>query len=219
MVCLLGVRRLCYPFAPEYKNSEGDISMKRSYLLVGDRSSVGGTVTDGVPMMKHHGTALTYVGAPVACPACKSTGHIVSRGPRWPGSMMGKEPALEGDICECKCAPCPTMVASQFDRYQHFDTLQLASMGYGPAGNALADEPTSEHWIRFSLKDAGSCEGLRCRAHFADGSVEEGVFDSDSSVHFDRPNASACQKVDVLLDGGQAGGQSVMSNILTAMGG
>jgi uncharacterized Zn-binding protein involved in type VI secretion len=219
MAFLQSARRPCYLFAPEYKNTEGNISMKRSYLLVGDRSSVGGTVTDGVPMMKHHGTELTYVGAPVACPACKSTGRIVPKGPRWPGSMMGKEPALEGDICECQCDPRPTMVASQFDRYQHFDAHQLASMGFGPTGNSLADEPASEHWIRFSLKDAGSCEGLHCHAHFADGSVEEGVFDSDNKVHFDRPNASVCQKVDVVLAASQTGGQSVMGNILMAMAG
>jgi hypothetical protein len=90
-------------------------------------------------------------------------------------------------------------------------------MGYGPAGNYLADEPSSEHWIRFALKDAGCCEGLRCRAHFADGSVEDGVFDADSRVHFDRPNSSACQKVEVVLDGGQVNTGSVMGSILTAM--
>jgi len=98
-----------------------------------------------------------------------------------------------------------------------FDAHQLASMGFGPTRSSLADEPASEHWIRFSLKDAGSCEGLRCHAHFADGSVEEGSFDSDNKVHFDRPNASVCQKVDVVLAAGQTGGQSVMGNILMAM--
>lgn len=131
--------------------------------------------------------------------------------------MMGKEPALEGDICVCKCSPPPVMLPSQSDMYESFESHQLASMGYGPTGNYLADEPSSEHWIRFALKDAGSCEGLRCRAHFADGSVEDGVFDADSKVHFDRPNASACQKVEVVLDGGQVNTGSVMGSILTAM--
>jgi uncharacterized Zn-binding protein involved in type VI secretion len=198
-------------------NIEGIISMRRSYLKVGDKSSADGTVIEGIPLTTHHGTELTFLGAQVTCPACHSVGRIVQKGPRWPGSMMGKEPALEGDICVCKCDSPPVMIASQSDMYESFESHQLASMGYGPAGNYLADEPASEHWIRFTLKDAGSCEGLRCRAHFADGAVEEGVFDSDSKVHFDRPNASACQRVDVVLDSSQASEQSVMDNILTAM--
>ena len=191
--------------------------MRRSYLKIGDKSSAGGTVTEGIPHTTHYGTELTFIGAQVVCPACKSVGHIVAKGPRWPGTMMGKEPALEGDICVCKCSPPPVMLPSQSDMYESFESHQLASMGYGPTGNYLADEPASEHWIRFALKDAGSCEGLRCRAHFADGSVEDGVFDNESQVHFDRPNASACQKVEVLLDGEQVNTGSVMGSILTAM--
>lgn len=191
--------------------------MRRNYLKVGDKSSAGGTVVDGVPQTTHHGTELTFLGAQVVCPACKSTGRIVQKGPRWPGTMMGKEPALEGDICVCKCDPPPVMISSQNTMYESFDSHALASMGYGPAGNYLADVPASEHWIRFAIKDAGSCEGLRCRAHFADGSVEEGVFDSANKVHFDRPNASPCQKVDVALSQNQTNAQSVMGNILMAM--
>lgn len=205
---MLPIRRL---------NIEGIIGMRRSYLKVGDKSSAGGTVIEGIPLTTHYGTELTFLGAQVYCPACKSTACIVQKGPRWPGSMMGKEPALEGDICVCKCDPPPVMIASQSDMYESFDGNALASMGYGPTGNYLTDEPASEHWIRFALKDAGSCEGLRCRAHFADGSVEDGVFDSDNKVHFDRPNALPCQHVDVVLDNSQTSGQSVMGNILMAM--
>ncbi|RKP45998.1 PAAR domain-containing protein [Trinickia fusca] len=193
--------------------------MRRSYLKIGDKSSVGGTVAEGIPKTTHYGTELTFIGAQVVCPACKSVGHIAAKGPRRPGSMMGKEPALEGDICVCKCSSPPVMLPSQSNMYESFESHELASMGYGPAGNYLADEPAGEHWIRFSLSDAGSCEGLHCRAHFADGSVEEGVFDADNKVHFDRPNASACRRVDVVLDGGRTSGQSAMGNILMAMAG
>ncbi|CAN7144507.1 PAAR domain-containing protein [Trinickia sp. LjRoot230] len=191
--------------------------MRRSYLKIGDKSSAGGTVTEGIPRTTHYGTELTFIGAQIVCPACKTVGRIVAKGPRRPGSMMGKEPALEGDICVCKCSPPPVMLPSQSNMYQSFEGQGLASMGYGPAGSYLSDEPASEHWIRFSLNDAGSCEGLRCRAHFADGSVEEGVFDADNKVHFHRPNASTCQRVDVVLDGGWTSNQSVTGNILMAM--
>jgi hypothetical protein len=57
--------------------------MERSYLKVGDKSSVGGTVIEGVPFSPHYGIELTFLGAQVICPACKSTGHIVRKGPRW----------------------------------------------------------------------------------------------------------------------------------------
>ncbi|CAG9204596.1 PAAR domain-containing protein [Burkholderia vietnamiensis] len=191
--------------------------MRRSYLKIGDKSSSGGIVTEGIPQTSHCGTELTFIGAQVTCPACKSVGNIVAKGPRWPGSMMGLEPALEGDVCVCECSPPPVMLPSQSDMYVTFESQQLESISYGPAGNYLATDPTSEHWIRFSLTDAGSCEGLRCRAYFADGSVEEGVFDGDNKVHFDRPNASTCQRVDVVLDGGETSSQSVMGNILMAM--
>ncbi|WP_205182586.1 PAAR domain-containing protein [Burkholderia sp. LMG 13014] len=191
--------------------------MKRSYLKIGDRSSAGGTVVEGIPLMTHHGTELTFIGAAVTCPACRSTGQIVAKGPRWPGDLMGKHAALEGDVCSCKCYPPPVMIASQSDMTMSFESHELASMGFGPSGNVLADEATGEHWIRFALNDKGSCEGLRCRAHFSDGSVEDGVFDSENRIHFTRPNASTCQKVEVVLDHSQDVAGSVTGSLLRAM--
>lgn len=134
--------------------------MRRSYLKVGDKSSVGGIITEGIPLTTHHGTELAFLGAKVVCPACKSTGVIVQKGPRWPDSMAGKAPALEDDICVCKFNPLPIMIASQADMYESYESHQLAGMGYGPTGLDLADEPVRKHWIGFTLKDAGSCEGL-----------------------------------------------------------
>ncbi|WP_267478579.1 PAAR domain-containing protein [Paraburkholderia saeva] len=191
--------------------------MQRSYLRVGDKSSVGGTAIEGIPFVSHEGKALTFVGAHVSCPACKSTGQIVAKGPRLPVVMMGKMRAMEGDICQCNCSPAPVMIASQSSMFETIQGHELASMGYGPTGNLLADEPTGDHWIRFALNDAGSCEGLRCRAHFSDGSMQEGVFDSDNKVHFERPNASACQKLEVVHSEPQTDGVSVVGSLLSAM--
>lgn len=63
--------------------------MKRSDLRGGDKSTASGVVVEGIPNTRDQGTELTYVGAKVACPACKSTGYIEQRGPRLPGTMMG----------------------------------------------------------------------------------------------------------------------------------
>ncbi|REE18916.1 PAAR motif-containing protein [Paraburkholderia sp. BL6669N2] len=191
--------------------------MRRLYLKVGDKSSAGGTVIEGVPSATHHGTALTFVGAQVICPACRITGHIGQKGPRWPGRIMGKDPALEGDICMCRCDPHPVMIASQDTMSQSFDSHALASMGYGLGNDALAEVAPGAHWIRFAVKDAGSCEGLRCRAYFADGSVADGVFDSGNTAHFDRPNASPCHRVEVVPGNAQESARSVMGDLLMAM--
>ena len=73
---------------------------------------------DGIPSMFHYDTPLTFLGARVSCPACKSIGRIVARGPRHPDDFMGHEPALDGDICVCKCHPAPIMISSQCDMFQ-----------------------------------------------------------------------------------------------------
>ena len=108
--------------------------VRRSLLLKGDVSSAGGVVLDGEETSKHYDTPLTYIGARVHCPACKSEGVIAARGPRWPHSIVGKEQALEGDICVCKCQPFPVMVASQFTSYEEFDEYHLGQMGFNADG-------------------------------------------------------------------------------------
>lgn len=150
--------------------------MRRSYLKVGDKSSAGGTVIEGVPLTTHHGTELTFLGAHVICPACKSTGRIVQKGPRWPGSMMGKEPALEGDICVCKCDPPPVMIASQADMYESFDGQALASMGYASNGRPLEHESkTHDQHFRIINSDGEPVEGLPYLLKSADGKTVQGT--------------------------------------------
>ncbi|MGN7982749.1 PAAR domain-containing protein [Burkholderia sp. 22313] len=114
--------------------------MRRSYLKIGDKSSAGGTVIEGIPDCFHHGTELTYLGAQVVCPACQSTGRIVPKGPRWPSNMMGHEPALEGDLCVCKCYPNPVMLASQDSMFESFEAQGLADMGFASTGLASTGE-------------------------------------------------------------------------------
>ncbi|WP_408583786.1 PAAR domain-containing protein [Paraburkholderia tropica] len=101
--------------------------MARNYLTLGDRSSAGGIVTEGIPQMLHMGKQVTFVGATVTCPACNSTGAIVAEGQRWPGSVMGKQLALDGDLCACKCYPLPKMIAGQ----------TMMTMGFESDGSAV----------------------------------------------------------------------------------
>ncbi|WP_233831976.1 PAAR domain-containing protein [Paraburkholderia sp. ZP32-5] len=112
--------------------------MRRNYLLQGDKSSVGGVVIEGIDGMSNDGRLLAFIGAAVSCPACNTTGHIVAAGPRWPGNLMGKEAALDGDLCACHCSPQPTMVASNASMGQSFETGELAAMGCHPDGSLIA---------------------------------------------------------------------------------
>lgn len=188
------------------------MSLRRSFLREGDHSTTGGTVTEGIAKMSSDGRLLTYLGAYVTCPACKNGGPIVAFGPRWPGQMMGKIAALEGDLVDCGCDRRPSMIASQDARYQTFEAHQLAAMGFTDAGRPIDEKA---HWIRFELGEQGRCEGLGCAAHFEDGSVERGIFDADNTVRFERGTGSPCKRVEVLLNNGSAANGSIIDSFLS----
>jgi uncharacterized Zn-binding protein involved in type VI secretion len=114
--------------------------MRRNVLLQGDKSSVGGVVTQGIQGTFNNGVPLAFLGAKVSCPACNTTGYIVPTGPRLAGDLMGKRVALEGDLCACRCSPQPTMCASSSGISQTIDTGALTE----PDGTAIADPANPE---------------------------------------------------------------------------
>ncbi|WP_071733850.1 PAAR domain-containing protein [Burkholderia ubonensis] len=178
--------------------------MKRSYLLVGDKSTSGGVVTAGIPNTSINGQQMTHLGATVACPACKSVGHIVPVGPRWPDGWMGQKVALEGDKVACGCQPMPVMLASQSMMFEQYDGDGLSSMGFAPSLAALPIEQWS--YIAFKANDIGSLEGLRCVAHFDDGTTASGTFDHQNTVRFENPSGKVCQRVTVSADADESSG-------------
>ncbi|WP_081765258.1 PAAR domain-containing protein [Robbsia andropogonis] len=118
--------------------------MRRNYLRQGDQSSAGGVITEGIPDAFNSGVPIAFVGAAVYCPACKTVGHVAPAGPRWPGKMMGKQVALHGDICICKCSSSPTMIAPDPSMSQSFDATQLASLGYDEYGSPTATQTATD---------------------------------------------------------------------------
>jgi len=111
--------------------------MRRYNLKEGDKATSGATVLEGIDRDTHHGVPLAFIGATLHCPACKSLGVLAGVGPRWPDTSMGKELALDGDMCVCKCTPSPRVIASQYDMYQDLESHDLESMGYTPSGIPL----------------------------------------------------------------------------------
>lgn len=55
--------------------------MRRAILKLGDKSTNGGVVTEGIDSCTHHGTPITFIGAKVWCNGCKSEGVIGWKGP------------------------------------------------------------------------------------------------------------------------------------------
>lgn len=80
----------------------------------GDKTTAGGTVIGGSPMLGNHDQPIAHEGDDVSCPVCNSTGKILCDGPRWPMTgPAGKQVALSDDLCLCHCKPLPKLVASQ----------------------------------------------------------------------------------------------------------
>ncbi|WP_321873221.1 PAAR domain-containing protein [Burkholderia ubonensis] len=173
--------------------------MRRNYLRVGDKSTAGGTVIEGIPSCTHNGTELTYIGAQVICPSCNTTGRIVPKGPRWPSSMMGKESALEGDLCVCRCYPPPTMIASQDTRYQTFESHHLAEQGFTANGLPLTPDPISNFDERVRVLDANGrpLTGVPFHIKTEVGGVHKGVTDADG--YCPRVYTTDAQNLDIAI--------------------
>lgn len=87
--------------------------MSRRFILKDDKTTHNGVVLDGIVGSSFDGRPLAYLGAPVSCHTCHTEGIIVSDGSPHTVSIMGKQVALENDLCQCKCEPLPKLVASQ----------------------------------------------------------------------------------------------------------
>jgi uncharacterized Zn-binding protein involved in type VI secretion len=85
---------------------------ERAHIYEGDHTTAGGTVIDGIDGTGYNGRRMGYIGGPVTCPACGTTGRIGRNGERFEQEFYGRVPALEHDFCLCACNPKPTLVAS-----------------------------------------------------------------------------------------------------------
>ena len=87
--------------------------MTRKFIRKGDKTDRSGIVMDGITQSLFQGEPLAYLGASVQCPACGTQGIVISDGSPRTMTVMGKQVALENDLCQCKCDPLPKLLASQ----------------------------------------------------------------------------------------------------------
>lgn len=173
--------------------------MRRYLLKKGDKSTNGGVVLEGVENCMHYGTPLTYIGAKVYCNGCKTTGVIVPKGPRWRDSMHGKEQALDGDLCVCKCTPSPIMLASQQDSFQSFDSHQLAAQSFTGNGSAMTGDYRGVYDERVRVIDANGRPVASTPYHIrtASGAVYKGL--TDSSGYCPRVYTDDAAQLDIAI--------------------
>ncbi|MHC8317862.1 PAAR domain-containing protein [Pseudomonas sp. LB3P31] len=92
--------------------------MRRYHITVGAKTTVDGTVRTGWECSSINGQFMAREGDEVYCPECDSIGKIFLDGPRLNDRMEGRQAALEGDLCSCKCDPPPKLIANQTIRSQ-----------------------------------------------------------------------------------------------------
>lgn len=173
--------------------------MRRYNIKLGDKTTNGGVVIVGDRTTTHHGTPLSYLGAKVMCSACGSVGVIVATGPRRPFSFMGKDAALDGDICVCNCHPSPELIASQNTMSESFETGELEAMGFGASGKPLVRAPTGDfdEQIRVVDHDGSPLSGVPYHIRTASGAIYKGL--TDEHGRCPRVYTTEAQQLDVAL--------------------
>ncbi|MGJ7582318.1 PAAR domain-containing protein [Variovorax sp. RHLX14] len=137
---------------------------KRFYIHVGDTTTSAGKVLTGLSTSTWHGMPNAFDGDAVECPKCGSVGQIRTVGSRISSvGSHGRQRALSGDLCLCKCSPPPRLVASQETAWtegEAGDVVMAASAGTAAATvGALAGVAFVGGW-RAGLQSAGDADPI-----------------------------------------------------------
>ncbi|WP_253699938.1 hypothetical protein [Cupriavidus pauculus] len=113
--------------------------------------------------------------------------------------MMGKEAALSGDLCACRCSPPPVMVASQSTMSQTFETHELASMGFAANGMPLKEESRGDfdELVRVVDGDGRSLCGVPFHIQTKSGTIHKGV--TDENGHCPRVCTGSCEHLEIAI--------------------
>ncbi|WP_294734654.1 S-type pyocin domain-containing protein [uncultured Pseudomonas sp.] len=95
--------------------------MRRYNITDGAKTTADGVVKAGRDGAEIEGKLIAREGDRVECPTCKSLGVIECIGPRLAQTWEGRNTALDGDLCRCKCSPPPTLIANQNLMYQNIE--------------------------------------------------------------------------------------------------
>ncbi|WNC89335.1 PAAR domain-containing protein [Paraburkholderia sp. FT54] len=160
-------------------------------MIEGDRSAAN----DGRPV--------AYQGAPIYCPSCKSEGRIINIIPYLPMALCGgKQVALEGDWCACKCEPPPPLIASRDDMFMTMDAQELAQMGYAPDGKLLEKNPKVQDEVfdrYFRFVDENGEPVSEIRVHLIDVNAQTKLVRTDGNGRTPLMSGREGQRIGVRL--------------------
>lgn len=179
----------------------------------GDHTTTGGRVLSASSTTFDNRKCMSQSGDKASCGNCEGVHPIIGSVDTWIENNKSMVQHRDRVMCPCR----KNFVLASPDATISIDD------GAGSAWGAQTSTPTrstaedSGHWIKFTLTESGSCIGLKCVAHFQDGSVESGEFDAHKTVRFSRLNGSNCTKVEIAVDGQDRSSGSAMESLLTAM--
>lgn len=178
--------------------------MRRHHITLGALTTAGGTVISARGIGTINDKTIAVEGDNIACPSCKSTGHIICTGPRHPEIFFGRAVALENDICACKCSPHPRLIPTQGLRYQTIEgsgrsssnttTENIAASGY--AERNIFDD-------KFQLIDETTQKPIANHLYAIErenGEIEHGITDEQGHTHLLSAIANA-ENINVYLEG------------------
>ena len=120
--------------------------MIRYHITLGALTTAGGVVTQASGIGSIDDKQVVLEGDIIVCRTCKSTGYVLCVGPRIPefwGEGVGKQVALENDLCICKCSSPPRLIANQSLSYQTIEGDAVAVGGaWGPSAEST---PLTQH--------------------------------------------------------------------------
>lgn len=162
----------------------------RYKITLGASTTSGGKVTTAATFFTIHGIPVAYEDDSVSCPACNTVGVIKPDGPRLSDTFNGKQVALSGDLCICKCAPPPRLVENQTFSYQRIDGDWLADQADVAAATAAklnqggTHTPAKPDGIPLVLLDPDTDEPYRHCSYRLEllGGVIDGMTDGDGAT-------------------------------------
>jgi len=123
--------------------------MRRYHITVGAKTTANGTVQSGCSDYTIDVMNQAREGDQVYCPTCATTGVIICEGPRLSDTVNGRNLALGGDLCRCKCNPLPRLIANQTQSYQVIH--QDAPPAHARSTTASATQPAATRAPRSNL--------------------------------------------------------------------
>lgn len=175
--------------------------MSRNFARKGDKTTANGDVLEGEPSFKHHGIPVAFHGAKVYCPACNSTGVLMTVPPHHPFKVNGKQVALEGDLCVCKCSPPPRLLASQSSARMSFDGSSALASTQSRVRTSGGDADAVRYSDHFQLVDEETGKplaGVEYAIRRETGEIEYGVSAENGLTHL-LSSTTATETVEIYI--------------------